>query len=180
MRGIKGTAMPREKRLEQRRKASRKYYSKPENKEKQRILQNKWYQKNKEYAKEEARKWVSMHPCEAKENHAKYAKENKEKIRLVVARGRRKVKINAMSHYSKGQPVCACCGETELTFLTIDHINNDGNKHRKEEPKARQLYPWLIKNNFPEGFQVLCWNCNVGKKYYGRCPHKLTPEERND
>src|SRR5689334_14898203 len=27
---------------------------------------------------------------------------------------------------------CVCCGETNPLFLTLDHINNDGNKHRRE------------------------------------------------
>jgi hypothetical protein len=26
-------------------------------------------------------------------------------------------------------------------------------------------------NEFPDGFQVLCHNCNLAKGYYGECPH---------
>lgn len=37
------------------------------------------------------------------------------------------------------------------------------------------IYDWLIKNNFPSGFQVLCCNCNYGKNSnHGICPHKGT------
>lgn len=32
------------------------------------------------------------------------------------------LKQEVMSHYSKGSPKCACCGENEFIFLTIDHI----------------------------------------------------------
>lgn len=27
------------------------------------------------------------------------------------------------------------------------------------------------KNKYPEGFQILCMNCNWGKGIYGECPH---------
>ena len=68
---------------------------------------------------------------------------------------------------------CACCGETEPLFLTIDHVNNDGNKHRKEVKGTTGLLTWLKKNNYPKGFQVLCMNCNWGKaRNRGVCPHK--------
>ena len=32
---------------------------------------------------------------------------------------------------------------------------------------------WLEKNNFPSGFQILCWNCNFAKGSLGKCPHEL-------
>ena len=36
-----------------------------------------------------------------------------------------------------------------------------------------KFYRWLKRNNFPEGFQVLCFNCNCGKEINkGVCPHK--------
>lgn len=66
---------------------------------------------------------------------------------------------------------CACCGESEARFLTIDHINNDGAKHRREIGAA--IYLWLKKNGFPKnGFQLLCCNCNFGRQFNGGiCPH---------
>lgn len=78
-----------------------------------------------------------------------------------------------------GGPVCACCGEKHLSMLTIDHINNDGAKHRTEIGKGKKnvgsrLYQWLITNKFPTGFQVLCFNCNSSKHVNGGiCEHKL-------
>lgn len=71
---------------------------------------------------------------------------------------------------------CVCCGETIDKFLTIDHINNDGYTARKEKLHPRDsasLYRWLVKNNFPKNFQVLCMNCNFGKsRNNGICPHQ--------
>lgn len=60
---------------------------------------------------------------------------------------------------------CACCDESSIEFLTIDHINNDNKSGGK-------LYRWLIKNNFPkENYQILCYNCNYAKGFFGYCPH---------
>lgn len=65
---------------------------------------------------------------------------------------------------------CTCCGESTPEFLVIDHINNDGAAHRKEIG-ARNIYIWLRREGYPEGFQVLCHNCNIAKEFYGACPH---------
>jgi hypothetical protein len=81
------------------------------------------------------------------------------------------IKQAVMSYYSNGTPKCNCCGESCIDFLTIDHINNDGNKHRARYPAARSICKWLKANKFPGGFQVLCFNCNLGKRKYGYCPH---------
>jgi len=75
--------------------------------------------------------------------------------------------------YNKyGGYICTCCKETEEAFLTIDHINNDGAKDRKVYGSGCRFYWWLFRNNFPKGFQVLCWNCQWGKKLHGTCPHQ--------
>ena len=50
----------------------------------------------------------------------------------------------------------------------IDHINGKGTEHRKKI--GFNIYPWLVKNNFPEGFQTLCCNCSKG--HLGYCPHE--------
>lgn len=64
---------------------------------------------------------------------------------------------------------CSCCGETTKEFLTIDHIAGGGNRHRKSI--RIDFYVWLVRNKFPEGFQVLCMNCQFGKRFCGECPH---------
>ena len=83
-----------------------------------------------------------------------------------------------------GGYICACCGETEKAFLTIDHIDGGGHKHRTEIGPGRMYY-WLRDNNYPSGFQVLCMNCQWGKKNCGICPHqsknvKLFDENRQE
>jgi hypothetical protein len=84
------------------------------------------------------------------------------------ARYREKVKKDVFDRYGN---VCACCGESDIQFLTIDHINNDGAQHR-HVTKTLSLYQWLRTNDYPAGFQTLCWNCNLAKHIYGQCPHR--------
>jgi hypothetical protein len=83
-------------------------------------------------------------------------------------------KAAALAYYSNGSMRCACrsCPETMQEFLTIDHVNNDGAEHRKKNPAAISLAPWLVSHGFPEGYQVLCFNCNIAKGINGRCPHE--------
>ena len=84
---------------------------------------------------------------------------------------RRKIVI---SHYTDGSMKCTCCGENIYKFLTIDHINNNGSDDRSNGIfSGHGLINYLIKNNFPEGFTVLCYNCNCGRATNnGKCPHK--------
>lgn len=89
----------------------------------------------------------------------------------------KKVKDRVFAAY--GGYFCKCCGETEPFVLTIDHISGGGGLHARElGGLGGKLYEWLIKANFPTGFQVLCFNCNVGKyRNKGTCPvhgHLLT------
>jgi len=78
-------------------------------------------------------------------------------------------KAKVLDHYG-WRCNCHGCSETNPKFLTIDHINNDGYLHR--QTMRENICDWLIKNNFPDGFQVLCWNCNAGKRVNGGiCPH---------
>jgi len=83
-----------------------------------------------------------------------------------------KIKTQVMSYYG-GK--CSCCGEDQLEFLTIDHVNKPGNIHRKEigisGGGGLRFYRWLQKNNYPLGYRVLCFNCNCAIGHYGYCPH---------
>ena len=77
----------------------------------------------------------------------------------------------ALKHYG-GE--CFCCREDEICFLAIDHIDGDGNTHRRKINKhGSGFFKWLVDHNFPEGFQVLCHNCNMGRHLNGGiCPHR--------
>jgi hypothetical protein len=92
-----------------------------------------------------------------------------------VQRGRskanyRKIKAEVYSHYGS---VCACCGESELLFLTLDHINGGGFQHRKTVGGGLAILYDIKKRGFPPEFQVLCFNCNQGRQLNGGiCPHR--------
>lgn len=90
-----------------------------------------------------------------------------------MAEYRLKSRIEAIQAYGGLEPKCACpgCTETNTKFLTIDHTNADGAAHRKKLGNigGNQFYRWLKNNNYPDGYQVLCYNCNVSRGT-GKCP----------
>lgn len=70
---------------------------------------------------------------------------------------------------------CACCKETCLEFLTIDHVHGNGNQHRKTvKALGKHLYQVLIAEGFPNYARVLCFNCNLSARNHdGVCVHQL-------
>lgn len=115
--------------------------------------------------------------CYNKLYRTNYIELNREKLntenRVRGKIDRANARLQVLTHYSNGTPKCICCGESHYEFLTIDHKNGKGAKHRREIGiGGGVIYYWLIKNNFPDGFQVLCYNCNVCKGFYNKCVHK--------
>jgi len=99
-------------------------------------------------------------------------------------------RLKVLQYYSKrlsksNIPCCNCCGlNSHIEFLTVDHIA--GRQEMDSEPELKKLnymsklsgtalVIWIIKNNFPKGFQILCHNCNQTKGYYGQCPLENKP-----
>lgn len=71
---------------------------------------------------------------------------------------------------------CVCCGETEVKFLSLDHII-PYSVSKIGPRRSVPLYCWLKKNGFPKGIvQLLCHNCNFSKGLYGACPHTIKKE----
>ena len=151
------------------------------NTEKIREYRKEHYQKNIIKIKERHREYYQKNRERILKKQLEYAKEQwktnpiyREKQRMKVRKYNKKLKLEILTHYSNGVPICVCCNEMEISFLSIDHINNDGNEHRQKLGKAgTNFYIWLKKNNYPKGFQVLCMNCQFGKKCNnGVCPHQ--------
>lgn len=97
-----------------------------------------------------------------------------------------RLKLEVFEAY--GGAICSCpnCPERSnprIEFLTLNHIGGGGTKHRKDIGGKRavgggvslagtETYRWVRKNNFPTGFNILCWNCQWGIHINkGRCPH---------
>jgi hypothetical protein len=117
---------------------------------------HKWYLKNKEKSNQYSRN---------------YYQEHKKRLQLESIKRRRILREKIFAHYGDR---CTCCGETQKEFLSLDHINNDGAKHRRElgiSTGGNRFYLWVVRNNYPPGLQVLCYNCNLSKEKYGYCPH---------
>jgi polyribonucleotide nucleotidyltransferase len=78
-----------------------------------------------------------------KEAWATMTEDNKaiQRERQRIAQKNRRIKV--LEHYGGS---CTCCGETRYEFLAIDHINNDGGKHREEmgSKSGGRIYLWLI------------------------------------
>lgn len=99
-------------------------------------------------------------------------KEKQKEIKEQQKEKRHRYKMIVLEYYSGTKiPECKCCREMNLEFLTIDHINGGGNEHRKTM-RGQNFYSYLIKNNFPEGYRVLCMNCNWCRGKFGYCPHE--------
>lgn len=123
-----------------------------------------------------------------RENRAAWVEQNHDKHRATIktyrdarrpainelARTRtQEVKTQAITEYG-GQ--CACCGISDLVFLTIDHPDGDGAAHRRAifgdsvGRAGERFYRWLRREGWPTGFRVLCWNCQHATSK-GICPH---------
>lgn len=99
-------------------------------------------------------------------------------VKKAVKKYYEKQKLICLEHYGGKPPKCACCGETRIEFLALDHIEGGGKKHHRE---IKQHSPiayrrWLINNNFPIAMRVLCHNCNMSLGFYGYCPHNKEKE----
>ena len=138
-------------------------------------------------AREKARSQTPEVKAKQKESNLKYR--SRPEVKAKKKNIRDDVRLNILQAYSKrlsnsNVPCCNCCGLNDhLAFLAIDHIA--GAKHMDFEPelvklgyssklKSKELNRWIIDHNFPDGFQILCHNCNFAKGYprnNGKCPH---------
>lgn len=55
--------------------------------------------------------------------------------------------------------------------MALDHVDGGGTQHRLKMG-SKNIFSFLRQQGYPEGFQVLCHNCNAAKGFYGGCPHK--------
>lgn len=156
---------------------------------KKKARDKKWHHDHRLEINERQRKYYVDHRRERLEQCKLYVENNREKVRASqkkwsdanrlyrreTERNRnREIKKEIMAHYG-GK--CECCGEDRIEFLSIDHVNGGGNKHRKELGNV-SFYGWLRKQSFPGGYRVLCMNCNFSIGAYGHCPHEKERDVR--
>ena len=73
-------------------------------------------------------------------------------------------RFKILDHYSNGTFRCAHCGISHIPFLTVDHILGRKILGHSRNTCPETLHRFLIKNQFPPGFQILCFNCNMIKE----------------
>lgn len=127
------------------------------------MAQQTYYQKNREKILRTVQKYDREHLEERRKRQQKYYRNNKSHIRERKQKWGflRREKLKDLVFTAYGGYICIQCGEERKECLTIDHINNDGAEHRKKD--GRKIYKWLADNDYPLGFQVLCYNCNISK-----------------
>lgn len=83
------------------------------------------------------------------------------KIETRASRWQQKQKKKAIETYGN---TCAKCNESDIRCLTIDHVENNGNKDRKALGSGINFYRALNKLTIKRtDLQVLCFNCNESK-----------------
>lgn len=135
------------------------------NPDKVKISSQKYRDKNRPRLREDMRIRMSI-----------FRKEHNDEYRLYRSQWRLKKRLEALEAYGNK---CVCCGEMEIHFLTFDHINNDGYIDRKTDKRVAGHFTSDLLNKIKLGqkrkdIQILCYNCNCAKGFYGFCPHKKT------
>lgn len=117
------------------------------------------------------REYYKTHSKQEMARTTKYRNKNRERCNSYTRNYYAKQREKVIKHYGNK---CVCCGEANIRFLTIDHVNGNGRKHRKKIGNMGSgWYNWIIKNNYPIDLQILCFNCNCGRQANGGvCPHK--------
>src|SRR5258708_6887508 len=117
----------------------------------------RWWVKNrgrseKSKANQKAHDLVRSKRKDRTEYRKKWPTMNPVKRKIQVDSYHKKLKLLVIGHYTQGKNACMCCGESHLEFLSVDHINGGGAKHRKEV--GGSIIRYLKRNNFPEGFRI--------------------------
>jgi hypothetical protein len=115
-------------------------------------------EKNREKNKERYKGYTKEQKAEWGRN---YRRKNKEKLKIKNKEYNTKLRLDAINGYG-GK--CARCGyDDDWRALCIDHVDGNGKYDRQVAKKGKVFFVWLRDNNYPEGYQVLCANCNLIK-----------------
>ena len=111
-------------------------------------------------------------PTAHRRSSEKYRKKNEQLCIERTKKCQRQNKIDVMKKYGNK---CECCSETHIEFLTIDHKNGQGQKHREKVTNGHpeRFYRYLIKAAIDPTLRVLCMNCNWVIRNGAICPHQL-------
>ncbi|KKK67359.1 hypothetical protein LCGC14_2954820, partial [marine sediment metagenome] len=91
-----------------------------------------------------------------------YYKLHREKCLEASRKNNDRLRLDVLQHYSSLAPHCSLCGESDLLVLNLDHIDGGGYAHRKSKGMIMwggNIYGYLRKEGYPQGYQTLCMNC---------------------
>jgi hypothetical protein len=152
--------------------------------EERKAYNRQYYQEHKQELLPKIRKrvkeWQSNNRDHCNEQQREYRKQNATPWREATKRYRAKLKADGVAAYGG---CCSCCGEIELEFLTLDHVDGGGGAHRKLLKRQGRMgggAPWLIakQEGYPPTYRVLCSNCNTSAAQGGGvCVHQRKKNE---
>lgn len=134
-----------------------------ENREKVRAKNRAHYAKNKEHYSEYHKKHYLENKEEINRKNSLNYYKNKPAYRARVKKTRHSQRLKVLTHYTNGALTCKFCGFSDVRALCVDHVNNDGARDR-ENMTGSGIYAHIIRQNFPDTYQVLCANCNQIKE----------------
>lgn len=124
--------------------------------------------------KEKKQRWYQSHKDLQRRRNRKWKKSHKSTITKANWATRKRLRFKILVHYSNSNPP-KCANPynlhlpndpflIDLRVLSLDHINGGGRKDRIAQKSGTLFYYWLQRNNFPDGLQVLCMNCQYVKR----------------
>ena len=131
--------------------------------------------------REYQRQWRRRNAAKVKGYSVKWRENNLDKARKTQRDSKKKNRVwEKQVCIAAYGGKCACCEESNIGFLTMDHINGQGARHRKRlgmdkagTKTGADFYRWLREQGYPKDeYQALCYNCNCGRQINGGvCPH---------
>ena len=88
-----------------------------------------WRKANPEKVKAAGKRWAKKNAAKRTNYTRKYRLADPAKHAAYARDARRRLSEAVFAIYGGA---CACCGEREFRFLTLDHIENNGSKLRRE------------------------------------------------
>jgi len=95
----------------------------------------------------------------------KKAKSYKKNLKILSQRRMFQIKLQVLTHYGNGSLACIKCGYNDVRALSIDHIDGRKSAGHRHGWGGIALYQWLIRQDYPEGYQTLCMNCQWIKRF---------------
>lgn len=129
-----------------------------------------WAEKNREHVQAYKKRYYEEHREYLRQQRVEHKTENnaysiawyyshKEQQSARAKKYNMAIKQEVLTHYGEGRCACVRCGESRLACLSIDHINGNGAKHRREAKlQGIAIYLWLRRESYPDGYQTLCMN----------------------